>query len=407
MDFSQFVNEGIRLGINQKPEIDFNRDSPDDLIRLVSAPIAGSNSYKVEGSTIKMYHGYAMENAEGSQKVQLMDALKKPDTITDDELVKLIKLTYPDKLISQRVDVIIPAGSSSPLALRIAEAVKNIYYPNAKVIDVVKRFYADPLSIVNWEAYAKADMTTRKQLDSYLKNHVVGYWNGPAAMNWANQTGKPVQDWPGIENAKTSPDTDWTGFIKKSAGLRSGSRRLLNVGHHVDDYIIDAFKSADKVHRDLISSISYNRLGNFIKQQPPHFMIVDDMVIGGTTLKGIVNDITSKLNDANLNEYIKYISTYSLIKYSKSNQYTEKSISKSEEPVESTKAKQAEITSRGLRLFMDANNAARGSKLDLDQTIKKLVDSENQKDLAKPKGDRANFTVDLIKTIAKKNKLIS
>jgi len=404
MNFSQFLTEGIKL-VNGRPAIDFSQDSPDDIVKLASAPTAGSSAYKVANSKVQMYHGYAMEKADGSQKVQLMDALKKPDAISDEDLTKLVKLTYPDNLVGRKVDIIIPAGSSSPLALRIAETIKSIYYPNAKVIDVIKRFYADPLAIVNWEAYAKADKITREQLDSYLKNHVAGYWNGPAAMAWSERTGQPVQDWPGMENAKTSQSTDFTGFIKKSSGLRSGSRRLLNPGHHVDDYILNAFKSSAEAHQALIRNPNYRKITSVITAGTPYFMVVDDMLVGGTTLKGIIDNIATKLTDENLQDYAKYISTYSLLKYSgKAEDSPEQKEERSKASVEKSKvkkAKQKEIDARSLQMFRDAKNTANRSNLDLDKILKSIVDSENRKESAKPAEDRIEFTVDMIKVAAK------
>jgi len=404
MNFSQFLTEGIKL-VNGRPVLDFEQDSPDDIVKLANAPAAGSSNYRVADAKVQMYHGYAMEKADGSQKVQLMDALKKPDAISDEDLTKLVKLTYPDNLVGRRVDVIIPAGSSSPLALRIAETIKNLYYPNAKVIDVLKRFYADPLAIVNWEAYAKADTITREQLDSYLKNHVAGYWNGPAAIAWSERTGQPIQEWPGMENAKTSQGTDFTGFIKKSSGLRSGSRRLLNPGHHVDDYILDAFKSAAQSHQALIKNPKYNKLRSVITTGTPYFMIVDDMLVGGTTLKGIVDSISAKLSDENLKAYSKYISTYSLLKYSgkavDSPEQKEERSKAAAEKLKAKKAKQKEIDARSLQMFRDAKNTANRSNLDLDKILKSIVDSENRKESAKPAEDRIEFTVDLIKLAAK------
>lgn len=409
MNFSQFLTEGIKL-VNGRPAIDFEQDSPDDIVKLANAPAAGSSNYRVADAKVQMYHGYAMEKADGSQKVQLMDALKKPDAISDEELTKLVKLTYPDNLVGRRVDIIIPAGSSSPLALRIAETIKNLYYPNAKVIDVLKRFYADPLEIVNWEAYAKADDITREQLDSYLKNHVAGYWNGPAALAWSKRTGQPVQDWPGMENAKTSQATEFTGFIKKSSGLRSGSRRLLNPGHHVDDYILDAFKSAVQIHQELIRNPKYNKLRNVITTGTPYFMIVDDMLVGGTTLKGIVDSIAAKLSDENLKAYTNYISTYSLLKYSgkavDSPEQKEERSKAAAEKLKAKKAKQKEIDARSLQIFRDASRTAKQSNVDLDKLIKSIVDSENRKESTKPAEERVQFTVDMVKAAAKNINLI-
>ena len=409
MNFSQFMTEGIKL-VNGRPDIDFQQDSPEDIVKLANAPKAGSSSYKIRDGKVQMYHGYAMERADGSQKVQLMDALKKPDAVSDDDLRRLVELTYPENLIGRKVDVIIPAGSSSPLALRIAETIKDLYYPKAKVIDVLKRFYADPLAIVNWEAYMKADDITREQLDSYLKNHVAGYWNGSAAMEWSKRTGEPIQNWPGLENAKTSQATEFTGFIKKSSGLRSGSRRLLNPGHHVDDYIIDAFKSSAAAYRELMKLPNYNRIKSVLMAGTPYFMIVDDMLVGGTTLKGIVDSLAAKLTEEGLQSFAKNISTYSLLKYSGK---TEETPEQKEERLKSVaiklkekKIKQKEIDDRCLQMFKDASRTSKQANIELDKILKSIVDSENRKEAAKPAENRIEFTVDQVKAVAKKLNLI-
>ena len=409
INFSQFLTEGIKL-VNGRPDINFENDSPDDIVKLVNAPSASSSSYKVSNAKVQMYNGYAMERADGSQKVQLMDALKKPDSITDSDLKRLIELTYPTNLIGLKVGVIIPAGSSSPLAIRIANTIKDLYYPKAKVIDVLKRFYAVPISIVNWDAYLKADEITRDQLDSYLKNHVSSYWNGPAALSWSKQTGEPIENWPGMENSKTSQKTEFTGFIKKSSGLRSGSRRLLNSGHQIDDYIINAFKSAASAHQELIRNPKYNKVKGILEAEAPYFMVVDDMLVGGTTLKGIVNNIATKLTEENLQDYAKHISTYALLKYSGKSEdgldQSDELSSVSIEKIKAKKAKQKEIDIKSLTIFKDAKNTAQQSKVELDKLIKSIVDLENQKELSKPAENRTKFTVVMVKIAATKAKLL-
>ena len=403
INFSQFLTEGIKL-VNGKPDINFEYDSPDDIIKLANAPNAKFNTYN---NKVKMYSGYIMEKAHGEEKVELMDLLKEPESITDSDLKRLIKSTYPTNMIGIKVELIIPAGSSSTLALRIANTIKELYYPKAKVIDILKRFYTIPMSIVNWEEYLRADPTTREQLDSYLKNHVSSYWNGPAALDWSKQTGEHIENWPGMENFKTSQSTEFTGFIKKSSGLRSGSRKLLNPGHNVDEYIINTIEAANDVFNTLKKGLKSADSYSIAAANTPYFMIVDDMMLGGTTLKGIVDNITATLKEQNLTQPLENISTYSLIKYSESTTaQTEEQKRAAAERAEARKAKQKEIEIRCVDIFKDAKTAAQQSNIELTKIIKSIIDSENQKELAKPKEDRAKFTVDMVNAAATNAQLL-
>ena len=65
INFSQFLTEGIKL-VNGKPDINFEYDSPDDIIKLANAPNAKFNTYN---NKVKMYSGYIMEKAHGEEKV--------------------------------------------------------------------------------------------------------------------------------------------------------------------------------------------------------------------------------------------------------------------------------------------------------------------------------------------------
>lgn len=406
LKYTQFINEGIKMDQTGQVEINFSADSPNDLIKLKNSPEAGVTRSNIEDTRIPMYYGYVMQEGEAEKKSELMDALKKQESITDEELAKLIKETFPKDLISKKVTFIIAAGSSSPLAMRIANTIKSLFYPRAKVSDILKRYYYSPLDIVNWTAYMKADKITREQFDSYLKNHVSSYWNGREALAWSEKTGQPIAQWPGSENfSKSGANTsNFTGYIKKSSGLRSGSRTLLNPGHHIDDLIVNTIRDAKTAYQELANDPRYSKDFRMLAINTPNFLIVDDMILGGTTLKGIVSTLSNKLSEVGLSDQYKNVSTYSLIKYGETKKYEPKKVS----PEDKANAKKAEDTAylQYLTLFRDADKFAKSVNKDVSQIIAKLSDTENQKELRKPEASRIEYSVDKVMGAAKKAGLV-
>jgi hypothetical protein len=406
LKYSQFLNEGIKMGQHGQPEIDFSADSPEDLIKLQDAPEAGVTRSTIKANKIPMYYGYVMQDGEAEKKSELMDALKRQDSISDGELTQLVKETFPRDLINKRIEFVIAAGSSSPLAMRIASTIQKLFYPKAKVADVLKRFYYSPLDIVNWPAYMKADKITREQFDSYLKNHVASYWNGKEAMAWAEKTGLPIDQWPGSEDfSKAAPSqSNFTGYVKKSSGLRSGSRILLNPGHHIDDLIVNTIRDSKKAYQQLAEDPRYRKDFRMLLINTPNFLIVDDMILGGTTLRGIVSALATRLAEVGLADQTKNVSTYSLIKYGETRKYEPKKVS----PDDKAMVKKADDTMyiKYLTMFRDADKFAKSINRDVTQIIAKLADSENKRELSKPEDSRVEYTVDKVMGAAKKAGLV-
>jgi hypothetical protein len=290
--------------------------------------------------------------------------------------------------------------------MRIANTIKSLFYPRAKVSDILKRYYYSPLDIVNWTAYMKADKITREQFDSYLKNHVSSYWNGREALAWSEKTGQPIAQWPGSENfSKSGANTsNFTGYIKKSSGLRSGSRTLLNPGHHIDDLIVNTIRDAKTAYQELANDPRYSKDFRMLAINTPNFLIVDHMILGGTTLKGIVSTLSNKLSEVGLSDQYKNVSTYSLIKYGETKKYEPKKVS----PEDKVNAKKAEDTAylQYLTLFRDADKFAKSVNKDVSQIIAKLSDTENQKELRKPEASRIEYSVDKVMGAAKKAGLV-
>lgn len=408
MNFSQFITEGIRLGTNKKPEIDFTSDNPDDPIKIANPPPAGLTRNRIGNKqSINMYYAYSMDDVPSETKIELMDALKKPDAMSDSELEELIDRTFPNELKREvkSIPMIITTGSSSNLGLRMAEIIRRKYQPNAKIVDLLKKFYADPLDIVNWSAYLKADDDTKEYLDSYLRNHVIGYWDGPAAIAWAKETGNPVRDWPGDQLHKKS--TEYTGFIKKSSGLASGARKLINIGHHIDDYIVNMIRLADHEYQRLLADPSIRKTQNVIMVNNPYFLIVDDMMLEGSTLKSINSVIVDKLRSSGLGAYANRIVNYVLVKY-KLKETKEKS---EEDRVKDTqkrgeKRKETDNLHKVyLQLFKTASTAAKAFNKTVDQYMPQFVRHETEKQKSKPKEQQIEISADKILTAAKKEGL--
>lgn len=260
------INEGIQYTTDdagsEKIIMDFNRDSPEDVVKLKDPNPTRISRFGP--NRIPVYAGYALE--KHPEYANFIEFIKNWDAISDTELKALINHTFPKELKERNVKILFVMGSSSPMSVRIAEALRDLYYKRAKIIDIMKAYYGvDMQNIVDQEKYEKADPKTRKMIDTYVRRG----------------------------------SSTFTGNIKKSSGLQSGARGLLKPGHSIDDYIISAIrdeydawynKPQDKFHG-----------WNVIKQWP-RFLVVDEFVIQGSTLSGIFkefNDIKWDLKTSN------------------------------------------------------------------------------------------------------------
>jgi len=268
------LNEGIRFGENKKIEIDFEKDSEQDLVFL--DPPKKANVTRKSG--IPVFKGYLIENRP--DKSLFAEEIKKWESLSKEDLKKLIDLTYPKELRNANVKVIFVTGSSEPLADNIASAIREMYYPSAKKIDILKAYYGtDITNIVNWEEYEKVDPKTKKMIDSYLNKF---------------RYGKHLGEKPQIE---------FEGYIKKSSGLQSGARRVLKPGHSIDSVILDAILDSERYWKEFY--LEDERLDMSVKvKMMPKYLFVDDIIIEGSTLRGIFRSLIELLDSPEIREKI-------------------------------------------------------------------------------------------------------
>jgi hypothetical protein len=265
------TNEGISIDDQNRVGVDFEKDEETDVIRLETA--SELKSSKKEG--IPVYVGYSAKAAktadEKLRRAKFLETVKKWGAIDEDNLKALIDRTYPQELreMGRSVKLIFITGSSEPLASNIASALKEMYHPDAKIIDVLKKYYGvDIKSIIDWEAYEKADDTTKEMIDSYLRG--------------ASYRG----------DLRNMPRWVFDGFIKKSAGLKSGARRILKPGHSIDQMIINEINEVESEWRKKTYA-NPNINVNMQLRLLPKYLVVDDTIIEGSTMKGIFREFMS------------------------------------------------------------------------------------------------------------------
>ena len=276
---SSNVNEGIQyvtddLG-SEKIIMDFNQDTPDDVVKLKNP--TETKISRFGPNRIPVFAGYALE--KHPDYANFIEFIKNWDAISDTELKALINHTFPKELRERNVKVLFVTGSSSPLSVRIAEALRDLYYKKAKIIDIMKAYYGvDMRDIVNQEEYEKADPRTRQMIDTYIRRG----------------------------------SGTFTGNIKKSSGLQSGARRLLKPGHSIDDYIISAIKDEyDNWYNKPVEKFP----GFNVTKQWPRFLVVDEFVIQGSTLSGIFKEFNNIKWDTRVSTKMKDFADSSMYGY--------------------------------------------------------------------------------------------
>jgi pyrimidine operon attenuation protein/uracil phosphoribosyltransferase len=272
--------------LNGKIDIDWNNDSENDVIKL--NPVRPVKSSRI--STIETYVGYALEDLPSPGDNFLVkkphrikrcfsEFAKEWESISDKDLKNLIDYTYPDALRekSTNVAILFVMGSSAPLASRIAEALKEMYYKSAKIIDITKAYYgADVRDIIDWKKYDRSDARTQAMINSYIRGF---------QTSW-DPDGK-----------KINPRRKWEGYIKKSSGLQAGARSLLKPGHVVDEYIIDTIRKEMIKHKEIVKTGDMR----IAKATSPMFLAVDDLIIGGSTMRGAFDMLLNAISNPSNN----------------------------------------------------------------------------------------------------------
>lgn len=290
------ISEGLKL-VGNNVEIDFENDSDEDSVKLQNPK--GLKIVKKE--KVPVYRGFALERVDNLKA--FMERIKQEGQISEEELKKLIALTYPKELIEKKITLLFITGSSDPLSVNIANALKDMYYPEAKVVDVIKKYYgADVNQIVDWDKYEDADPTTREMIDTYLSGFKYR----------KNKKGQLI----------VPPRNKFEGYIKKSSGLQSGARPLLKSGHDIDNYIVSNIISAEnewKKNYMMNRSISQSAALKY----RPCYLVVDDTIIEGSTLRGIFKELQNVLSSPELKSKIgefalRNIYGYCLFSYKRS-----------------------------------------------------------------------------------------
>jgi hypothetical protein len=252
--------------------VDFTKDSDRDVVKLANPKTLGP--IKKEG--VPVFRGFYLERvpenegAYGDGTKSFMSEVKKWGSMSDDNLRQLIAKSFPQKLAESNVEIIFVSGSSDPLSIRIAETLKKNYWPNCKIIDVMKKWYGvDPDNIIDWEKYNKADPVTKRNIDSYLRQF---------KSTWTNK------------GVRIPPRSEFSGYIKKSAGLQSGGRRLLKPGHEMDEWIVQSIQAAENEWiKDYLTNPKITQ--TLALKNRPIYLFVDDTIIEGSTLRGIFKEM--------------------------------------------------------------------------------------------------------------------
>lgn len=288
---SQEIKEGITFNSGERSyldsdiQIDYENDTDDDIVKL--AQIRERKPSRL--NKILTFSGYKIENLKDKKK-QFSEYMKEWESISDSDLASLINHSYPDELKNKPVQVLFVTGSGSPLASRVADSLKSLYYPKAKVVDVMKAYYGiDMKNIIDQDAYEKADPETKRMLDIFIKNN----------------------------------SSSFSGLIKKSSGLKSGVRRLLKPGHAIDSYIIQTIEDTQKEYEQYFSNNASNSnisMNNLVKMSPS-YLVVDDLIIEGSTMRGIFKMMIDSISNNQksiplLNNVLSSLYGYALFSYS-------------------------------------------------------------------------------------------
>jgi hypothetical protein len=343
------LNEGIRFtpgndDIDTNMSIDWNNDTPEDVVKL--AKVKHINPSKMDG--MFTFGGYVLDD-NGSErgkdiKLKFAEWSKKEDSLSDAELKSLIDYTYPQKLKEQQISILFAMGSSSPLSYRIASALKELYYPKAEIIDIMKEYYGiDPRDTIDWDAYNKyrreylekhgvEEPTRKKEVASYLST-ASGHDARAGQFQYQNiedfddpdELDAYVASLDAEENRLSSIENrKFKGHIKKGGTARSGIFRdkLLKPGHSIDTSITDTIiKVLDKWKEDRLTLNP-----NMAVRYSPKFLTVDDVIVRGSTIIRAMGILRSKIEEdprtstSDVEQF--YRSMYGYVLFSFSNRFT-------------------------------------------------------------------------------------
>tara|TARA_B100000287_G_C20624580_1_gene777261 strand:+ start:242 stop:1291 length:1050 start_codon:yes stop_codon:yes gene_type:complete len=325
---SHDLNEGITFNRGSKSykdssiEIDYQNDTDQDIVRLAQprSTLTPStklpNRLKTGHGNIATYSGYSLEKMEDDIRLSFSEYMKEWESISDSDLKTLINHTYPKDLKNMQVKLLFVAGSGSPLALRVAECIKELYYPKAKIADILKAYYgADIKNAIDWDRYETKDPKTKNMIDTFVKNRGK-YFTGHIKKSPIKRKYKKLD--PNYD-PKLNVTLDAEETI---GGLQKGARDILKPGHIIDEYIINAISDEQEKYDKYFKDNAYSRnisMNNIIKMSPK-YLLVDDLIVGGVTMRGIFKAMLDTLNKHQnniplLKNMDSHILGYTLFKY--------------------------------------------------------------------------------------------
>jgi len=233
----EIKNEGATVDNGElKINVIKSTDKPDDPF-LINRSM---DTFKKSG--VPVYYGLRPNpnnKMSDSQITATYDSVKK-QKIDQNELMKLVIMTSPS---GADVKYIVALPSSSGLNKRISEVLKQKYrMSDDRVLDKISKIEYKIDDMVNRERYDKADPTTRKIMDTWIRGLKKKY--GEDAVLTIKKSADPSTGHP---------------------GLQSGARRLLNPTYNVGE---DLPKNGK-------------------------ILIVDDFMIGGSSVAEIADSLVS------------------------------------------------------------------------------------------------------------------
>ncbi len=300
---SHDLNEGITFNRGSKSykdssiEIDYQNDTDQDIVRLAqprdTLTTGGKDPRRLRTGTgdIVTYSGYALEKMEDDIRLSFSEYMKEWESISDSDLKALINHTYPKELKDRQVKLLFVAGSGSPLALRVAECIKEMYYPKAKIADILKAYYgADIKNAIDWDKYERRDGKTKKMIDTYVKNRGK-YFTGSIKKSPLKRKYKKL-------DPDYDPDLNVTLDAEETiGGLQKGARDILKPGHVIDQYIIDSIRDEQEKYEKYFKDARSSRINmNALVKMTPSYLLVDDLIVGGVTMRGIFKAMLDTLN---------------------------------------------------------------------------------------------------------------
>lgn len=244
LDILREFEEGVKMDPDYDLHIDVvkssdNAKEDDFIINRAKQPKKIGN--------MPVYYGFSPNSAkpkDDNELTKIFNNVKKNNQlIKDEELYKLVLLTAPQE---NRPDKIITLYSSSDLNNRLSKALAkkyNLASEEGEPFSTTKKRLYTPKEMIDREAYEKADPTTRKMVDTFVRC-LEKKFGADAKLN-----------------------------IKKSGydgvcGLQSGGRRLLNPTYDLEGMELNKYSKV---------------------------LVVDDFLVSGSSLREVfsvlVNDI--------------------------------------------------------------------------------------------------------------------